>query len=428
MLNALRRIVRRLGPGLVTGASDDDPSGIATYSQAGAQFGYGMLWTLLLTIPLMAAVQEVSARLARITGQGLAANLRRRYPRPLLQGLIVLLVVANTLNLGADLGAMGEAATLLLGGTPLIYTAALTLLSLALELRLPYTSYSKVLKWTTLVLLTYVAAAWFVDIDWTEALRRTLLPSLALRRDSLMTLVAVLGTTISPYLLFWQASEEVEELETTPGKTTLKKAPRQAPGELRRIRFDTVSGMAFSNLVGYFIMLTVAGTLHGPGPPKIETAAQAAEALRPLAGALAPALFSLGILGTGLLAVPILAGSSAYAVSELMQWPEGLQKPPRQAGKFYGVIALGMLIGLALNLFRINPVRALFWSALVNGLVAVPVLALVMRLASDPRIVGQFTLPRGLRILGWLTTLSMAAAAATLLFFLVRGGGAGAAS
>jgi len=413
--------VRRLGPGLVTGASDDDPSGIATYSQAGAQFGNGMLWTLLVTVPLMAAVQEVSARLARITGRGLAANLRRRYPRPILQGLVVLLFVANTLNLGADLGAMGEAAGLILGGMPLVYTAALTLLSLVLEVRLPYTSYSKFLKWTTLVLLTYIAAAWFVDIDWGEALRRTLLPSLSLRLDFLMTLVAVLGTTISPYLLFWQASEEVEEIEATPGKEALTAAPEEARGELRRIRIDTVSGMVFSNIVAYFIMLTVAGTLRGQGPVKIETAAQAAEALRPLAGNLAPLLFSLGILGTGLLAVPILAGSSAYAVSELMGWPEGLQKKPTRAGRFYGVIALGMLIGLALNLFRINPVRALYWSALVNGLVAVPVLVFVMRMAGDRRVVGKFLLPRGLRILGWITTLSMAAAGMALLFFLVRG-------
>jgi len=421
MLRALRTFVRRLGPGLVTGASDDDPSGIATYSQAGAQFGNGMLWTLLVTVPLMAAVQEVSARLARITGRGLAANLRRRYPRPILQGLVVLLFVANTLNLGADLGAMGEAAGLILGGTPLVYTAALTLLSLVLEVRLPYTSYSKFLKWTTLVLLTYIAAAWFVDIDWGEALRRTLLPSLSLRLDFLMTLVAVLGTTISPYLLFWQASEEVEEIEATPGKEALTAAPEEARGELRRIRIDTVSGMVFSNIVAYFIMLTVAGTLRGQGSVKIETAGQAAEALRPLAGNLAPLLFSLGILGTGLLAVPILAGSSAYAVSELMGWPEGLQKKPTRAGRFYGVIALGMLIGLALNLLRINPVRALYWSALVNGLVAVPVLVFVMRMAGDRRVVGKFLLPRGLRILGWITTLSMAAAGMALLFFLVSG-------
>jgi len=227
MLQALRRFVRRLGPGLVTGASDDDPSGIATYSQAGAQFGYGMLWTLLLTVPLMAAVQEVSARLARITGRGLAANLRLRYPLAILRALVVLLFVANTLNLGADLGAMGEAAGLILGGTPLLYTAALTLISLVLEVRVPYTSYSKVLKWSTLVLLTYIAAAWFVQIDWGQAVRRTLLPSLSLGLDSLMTLVAVLGTTISPYLLFWQASEEVEDIETTPGKEALGSPPTE---------------------------------------------------------------------------------------------------------------------------------------------------------------------------------------------------------
>jgi Mn2+/Fe2+ NRAMP family transporter len=261
-----------------------------------------------------------------------------------------------------------------------------------------------------------------------EAIRRTLLPSFSLRLDFLMALVAVLGTTISPYLLFWQASEEVEEIETTPGKEPLEKAPQEATAELRRIRIDTVAGMGFSNLVAYFIMLTVAGTLHGPGQVKIETAAQAAEALRPLAGNFAPLLFSLGIVGTGLLAVPILAGSSAYAVSELMNWPEGLQKKPRQAGKFYGVIACGMLIGLALNLLRINPVRALYWSALVNGLVAVPVLIFIMRLASDRQVVGDFILPKGLRILGWITTLCMAAAGVALLFFLIRGGDGGAAS
>jgi len=420
MLRRCRELLRTLGPGLITGASDDDPSGIATYSQAGARFGHGMLWTLLFSLPLMAAVQEVSARVGRVTGRGIVANLRSFYPRPVLFVLVVLLFAANTVNLAADLAAMAEALRLLVGGPALAYAGVFAALSVALEIWVTYRAYAKYLKWVTVALFAYVVTIFFIHVEWPSVLRHTLIPSLSKGVPSLMTLVAVLGTTISPYLFFWQSSEEVEEMHCSPGESALRKEPRQAPAEFRRIRWDTWAGMTFSNLVAFFIVLAVAETLHRAGRTEIETAAQAAEALRPLAGPHAYLLFSFGIIGTGLLAIPVLAGSSAFAVAELFRWPEGLAKTPWQAKRFYLVIALGFALGWLLNILGIDPVKALFWSAVLNGLVSVPILAALMQVASSREAMGTLPVRGSLRVLGWLTTACMALAAGALLWTSFR--------
>lgn len=409
-----RNVLHALGPGLVTGASDDDPSGIATYAQAGAAFGYGMLWTLLLTYPLMGAIQEVAARIGRVTGRGIAGNLRRQYPPWLTYPVVGLLLVANTINLGADLGAMGAAAKLLLGGEALLYTAFFALLCLTLEVWMPYERYAAVLKWLTLALLVYMAAAFVVGVPWGTALASTLVPSLRLDAAHLAMVVAVLGTTISPYLFFWQASAEVEEIEKEPDDEPLRRAPRQAPAQFWRIKADTYLGMGVSNLIAWCIMLTSAATLHAAGATDIGSAAQAAAALEPVAGPFAKLLFAAGIIGTGLLAVPVLAASAAYALGEALRWPTGLGRKPLEAKGFYAVIATATLIGLAINLTPVNPIEALVWAAVVNGLVAVPVMALMMLMSSSPKVMGRFTLSPRLKLLGWLATAVMALAAVGL--------------
>jgi Mn2+/Fe2+ NRAMP family transporter len=419
----LLRFLKRLGPGLITGASDDDPSGIATYSQAGARFGTSLLWTNLFSLPLMAAVQEICARIGRVTGKGIAANLRDRYPRPLLLGLVAMLFAANTLNLGADLAAMGEAFRLLVGGPAAVYATAFAALSLALEVGLRYRPYARILKWTTLVLFSYVAAAFFIRVDWASALRDTVVPTAALAPGAPLMLVALLGTTISPYLFFWQSSEEAEELKVAQHQAPLRQAPGPARAEFRRIRLDTVAGMALSNLVGFFIMLTVSQTLHRGGHGELETAAQAAEALRPLAGPWAYALFTLGIVGTGLLTVPVLAGSSAYAVSEAFGWPAALEKTPREAKGFYSVVSLGFVLGAGLPFLGLAPIRALVASAVLNGLVAVPILAGLMHLATSSRVMGPFKVRGGLAVLGWTATACMTLAALVLLLTELLGRG-----
>ncbi len=405
-----RSLLKQLGPGLITGASDDDPSGIATYSQVGAQFGYGMLWVMLFSYPLMWAIQEISARLGRVTGRGIAGNLRR-YPLWLMRSIVVLLLIANTLNVGADLAAMGAATTLLIGGSSLLYATLFALVSLLLQSFMAYRKYANFLKWTTLTLLAYVAVVFVVHVPWAQALRATILPSVSLNAKFLTALIAVLGTTISPYLFFWQASQEAEEIKSTDGHSALKRAPEQAQAHFKRIRLDTVIGMALSNLVAFFIILTCAVTLHAHGTTDIETAAQAAQALRPIAGQFTFLLFGAGIIGTGLLAVPVLAGSAAYAVGEALSWRTGLAHQPRQAPRFYAVLAAATLVGLALNFTRIDPIKALFWSAVINGVVAVPVMVVMMLMASNPQVMGEFTVPRGLKIMGWLATAVMGAAA-----------------
>ena len=365
----VRQILQTLGPGVVTGASDDDPSGIATYSQVGAQFGYGMLWTMVLSYPLMAAIQEISARVGRVTGCGISANLRRCYPRWLLHAAITLVLVANIFNLGADIGAMGAAAQLLLPARTWIYILLFGIASLLLQVFVPYTSYVKYLKWLTLSLFAYVATAFFVRLPWPQVLRATFLPGLTWSKAYLTALIAVLGTTISPYLFFWQASQEVEEVKNNRGEKPLKQARRQAPAQLGRIRTDTYVGMALSNIVAFFIILTTAATLHAHGTTDVSTAAQAAQALQPLAGRWAAELFVCGIIGTGMLAIPVLAGSAAYALGEACKWPASLEKKAEQAPGFYLTITVATVAGIVLNFLHIDPIRALFWAAVLKRII-----------------------------------------------------------
>ena len=408
-------LIEVLGPGLITGASDDDPSGIATYSQAGAQFGYMLGWTLLLTYPLMAAIQLISARIGRVTGRGIAGNIRRHYPPWLLYVLVGLVLIANTINLGADLGAMGAAVRLLAGGPALLYAAAFGIATVLLEIFMRYSRYVAVLKWLSLSLLAYVATAFIVKLSWSEVVLGAFIPRLIWSHDYIVTIVAVLGTTISPYLFFWQAESEVEETQETPGAEPLKKAPEQALPEIRRIEIDTYIGMAFSNLVALFIVVTTAATLHAHGMTDIQTSADAAKALKPLAGDFAFALFACGIIGTGLLALPVLAGSAAYALGEALRWPVGLARLWYQARAFYGTIAVATAIGTGMNFLPIDPIKALFWSAVINGVVAVPIMVIMMLVATRRQVMGEFVLSSRLRFMGWLSTAAMALAAIVMI-------------
>ncbi len=401
------KLLLRLGPGLITGAADDDPSGIATYSQVGAKFGYNMLWIMPFSYPLMAVIQEISARIGRVTGAGIAANIRRHYPKPILYGMVLLLLVANIFNLGADIGAMGAAAKLLLPGPAWAYILLLGGLSLLLQIAVPYTKYVPYLKWLTLALFAYIVTAIVVGEPKWEALRATVLPSIRWNSAYFTALTAVFGTTISPYLFFWQASEEAQDVSVNAEDKPLKQAPEQALEQFGRIRFDTYVGMALSNIVAFFIMLTAAVTLHTHGILDIRTADQAAKALEPLAGRFAFLLFAIGIVGTGLLAVPVLAGSAAYAVGETFRWTASLEKKPRDATKFYATIGVATVIGLVLNFIHLNPIKALFWSAVLNGVVAVPVMVLMMILTQNAKAMGKFTLPLYLRIGGWVATAVM---------------------
>jgi len=405
-----KTFLQKLGPGLITGASDDDPSGIATYSQTGAQFGYGMSWVMLFSYPLMIVIQEICARIGRVTGVGIAGNMRRHYPRRLLFGIVSLLCLANVFNLGADLGAMGAAGQLLFGGPLLPYVFGFAALSLALQIYIPYTTYVKYLKWLTLSLFAYVLTAFVAHVDWRLALRSTFLPSVSFNTKYFTTLTAVLGTTISPYLFFWQASEEAEDVRNNRHEHALKRAPWQAEEQFSRIRVDTYAGMALSNGVALFIILTTAATLHAAGIQDVQTSAQAAKALEPLAGRFAFELFAIGIIGTGLLAVPVLAGSAAYGVAETFRWKASLESRPNKAKEFYGVLAVATLIGLTLNFVGLNPIRALFWSAVINGVVSVPLMVVTMRMAANRRVMGEFTLPPYLRLMGWIATAVMLAA------------------
>ena len=398
----------RLGPGLITGAADDDPSGIATYSQVGAVFGYSILWTAFFTYPLMVGIQTVSARIGRVTGQGLAANIRLHYPPWLLYGIVVLLLVANTINIAADIGAMGAALRLLVGGPAHLYAIAFGLISLLLQIIVPFPRYAPILKLLTLALLAYVATVFVVKVPWREVFYQTVMPSLSLKADYLIGVVAVFGTTISPYLFFWQASQEVEDQRAAPGEEPLVKAPEQARMQLHRIQVDTYVGMGFSNLVAFFIMLTAVVTLHLHGITDIQTSADAAQALRPLAGKFAFILFSAGIVGTGLLAVPILAGSAAYAVAESFKWPIGLGLQLLQARGFYTIVIIATVLGVALNFTPIDPIKALFWSAVINGVISVPIMIVMMLMAVRSDIMKEFVITRRLAILGWLATASMA--------------------
>jgi Mn2+/Fe2+ NRAMP family transporter len=405
-----------VGPGLITGVADDDPSGIATYSQAGAQFGLGMLWTMPLAYPMMAAVQSMCARIGRVTGKGLAANIRECFPPGVLWAAVLLLLTANTLNIAADVAAMGEVGELVTGVDRHLMTTFFVFLTLGLQIFVPYHRYVRFLKYLTLSLLAYGAVLLTVRVPWRAVLLQTVWPTFTPNAAAAAVVVGIFGTTISPYLFFWQASEEVEDMrsparEGAQAILPLREAPGAAGAELSRIAWDTWSGMLYSDITAYFIILATAVTLHAAGVTNIETAAQAANALRPLAGNLAFALFAMGILGVGLVGVPVLAGSGAYALAEVMGWPFGLERRLRDARGFYGVIAASVLAGLAIQYTPISPMKALFWSAVINGVVAVPLMAIIILVACRKSVMGRFTARKPIVILGWMTTALMGAAA-----------------
>ncbi len=408
--------LNKLGPGLITGAADDDPSGIATYSQAGAQFGFNMLWTVFFTYPLMVGIQLISARIGRVSGHGLATNIRLHYPPWLLYSIVGLLLITNTINIAADISAMGEALKLIIGGRAQLYAVGFGLLSLLLQVFIPYKRYVRVLKWLTLALLAYVATVFVIHVPWAEALTRTAAPHLSWKPDYITTVVAVFGTTISPYLFFWQASQEVEDMRADPKAQSLIKKPDQAKASLKGIKIDTIVGMGFSNLVAFSIILTTAVTLHLHGITNIQTSAQAATALRPIAGNFAFVLFSAGIIGTGLLAIPVLAGASAYAISGAFKWKNSLEYTPSRAKGFYGIIVISTAIGMMVDFMPINPIQALYWSAVINGVISVPIMVVMMLMVMRPEIMGKFVLSTRLRILGWLATLMMGLAVGAMFW------------
>lgn len=407
-----------LGPGLITGASDDDPSGIATYSQAGAQFGYGLTWTMLFSYPLMSAVQEISARIGRTTGRGIAGNMRVYYPNWLLQAIVILLLIANTINIGADLGAMADALRLIVGGPQLLYVVLFAGISVALEIFLKFSRYVSILKWLTVSLFAYFGTILFVHVPWAEIARGLFIPTLSPDPQFWTTVVAIFGTTISPYLFFWQASQEVEEEKADPRRKPLKKAPRQSTHAIKRIRVDTYVGMAFSNVVALAIMITAGATLHAGGVTDITSSSQAAEALKPVAGQFAFTIFALGIIGTGLLAIPVLAGSAGYALGEARKWPIGLEREPLKAKAFYATIALATFLGACLDFTPVNPIKALYWSAVVNGVVAVPVMVVMMLMTARRDVMGNAVVPVAARLVGWAATGIMTLAAAVMIFQL----------
>jgi Mn2+/Fe2+ NRAMP family transporter len=400
-----------VGPGLITGVADDDPSGIATYSQAGAQFGLNMLWTMPLCHPLMSAVQSMCGRIGRVTGKGLAANIKTAFHPAVVLAVVLLLLIANTLNIAADIAAMGEVAQLVTGINPRIMTLVFVLATLGLQILVPYHRYVNFLKWLTLSLLAYAAVLFVVHVPWGTVALSTLMPRFTVNSASAAMVVAIFGTTISPYLFFWQASEEVEDMARNGGRPLARTAKTLAASELRRIKWDTWSGMFYSNIAAYFIILATAVTLHVAGVTNINTAAQAASALKPVAGRFAFLLFALGILGVGMIGVPVLSGSAAYAMAEIMNWREGLEERARDARGFYGVIAVSVLLALVIQFSPINPMKALVWSAVINGVVAVPLMAVIILLASKTSVMGAFTASRSLIILGWIATLMMGAAA-----------------
>ena len=413
----LRSFIRRLGPGLITGAADDDPSGIGTHSQIGAEFGYGLAWTFVLSFPLMVVIQEVAADIGRVTGVGIARNLKEHYRRALWP-MVSLLLVANVVNLGADLSAMGAAMALLIGGNGGLYTLLFGILCIGLEVGLSYPRYASALKWTTLTLFTYVGVVLVAHVPWPHALRSLVVPELQWNAAYATALVAILGTTISPYLFFWQAGQEIEEQRRHHIKP-LCITPRRAGPELKRIRIDTLTGMAFSTIVSLAIVFATAATLHANGIRDIETSQQAAEALRPIAGQFAFAMFAVGIIGTGLLAVPVLAGSAAYAVTEMAGFPGSLDAKPLSARLFYGTIAVTTLAGASLNGVGIDPARALYWAAVVNGILAAPLMAVMMLIVRNPRAMGPLSVSNRMMMLGWAATAVMFGASALFLAFAI---------
>jgi NRAMP (natural resistance-associated macrophage protein)-like metal ion transporter len=398
MLKRIPSFLRHVGPGVVTGAADDDPSGIATFTQAGAQFGTGLVWTVFLSLPFMIAIQLVSARIGRVTGKGLAANLREHTPRSFLMAMVALLVIANTINIAADIAAMGEALQLVVGGGEHFHSVVFGLLTVLLQVFVPYRRLAPILKWLTLFLFSYVLAVLLVHVDWSAVLYDMVIPKLQWTSGYWMMIVALLGTTISPYLFFWQASQEVEELRQRGGAIGSEAEIRH---DLFRVKVDTVVGMLFSNGIAFFVMVLGAAVLYTAGIHDVTSAAQAAQALRPLAGDFAFSLFAGGIIATGMLAVPVLASSAAYAVAEAFGWPEGLERRWYEAKRFYAIITLATVVGTGLDFTAIDPMKALYWSAVINGVVAVPIMVGLMLLASKREVMGSFTSSQRIRWFGW---------------------------
>jgi Mn2+/Fe2+ NRAMP family transporter len=409
-----RRAALRLGPGLITGACNDDPSSVGTYSQVGAQFGFGLAWTLLFSFPLLVAIQEISARIARVTGCGIAGNLRRHTPGWLAAVLVMLLSVANLFNLATDLGAMSAVLRLLFAAPTLLYVALLGIAAVLFEMLTHYARYVQLLRWLCLSLLSYVACAFVIDVPWGQVVRALVWPPLSASPQYVLAVLAALGTTLSPYLLFWQAQQEVEDGRHHGGAPALLDSVEQAPREFARIRLDTVIGMGLSGVVALFIVISTASTLHAQGVHTIQTAAEAAEALRAVGGRFTFILFALGIIVAGLLTLPALSTSTAFAVGELMSWRVGRRYTPGHARGFYATIALATALAVALNFTAINPMRALYWSAVLNGVIAVPLLAAVMYLGTRASVMGSLQLPVGLRTLGWAATAIMSSSVAAL--------------
>ena len=413
------RRMRVLGPGLITGASDDDPSGIATYSQAGAQFGFAISWTMLFSYPLMVAIQQISARIGRTTGKGIAGNLRQHYPNWLLQGIVALLLVANTINIGADLGAMADALRLLMGGPSLIYVIAFGALCAILQVFMAYARYVAVLKWLTLALFAYFGTVMVVDIPWTEAARGFLIPTFLPDAAFWTTVVAVLGTTISPYMFFWITSQEVQEEAEHEG-SDLDDDPVTAPGAERNRRIDVITGMGYANVVFYFIVLANAATLGARGV-KIRTAAQAAQALSPIVGRFDTILFAVGLIGAGLIAIPVLAGSAAYPLAELFGWREGLESPLRRAPGFYAALSAAIVVGVVFNFLGVDPVKALVYAAVLQGFLAPILLVLLTLVARDASVMGPHRSGRFDSTFGFLAAGVMGAAAIALVVVTLAG-------
>jgi NRAMP (natural resistance-associated macrophage protein)-like metal ion transporter len=404
------KVLKRLGPGLITGASDDDPSGIGTYTQAGAALGYATLWTAIVTLPLMIVVQHICAKIGMCSGRGLAGVLKRYYSKKLLYPVVLGLVIANTINAGTDIAAIAAAINIFIPIPISAMVVPIAFSIVALQIWGSYNLIVKVFKWLTLSLFAYVIAAFLAKPDWFAVARATFVPEISFTSEYATTLVAILGTTISPYLFFWEASEEVEE-EKSEGRTTLAARKGATDAEIRNEKIDTIVGMVFCNVVFYFVILAAGATLHVSGKTDIQSASEAAQALRPLAGSLATVLFAVGLIGAGLLAVPVLTGSAAFAVAETFGWQSGLDEKPRHAKKFYGVIAASTLVGVAIDFLGINPISALFWTAVINGVVAPPLLVVVMLVSSNKRVMGKRTNGRFTAIVGWLAAAIMFAAA-----------------
>jgi NRAMP (natural resistance-associated macrophage protein)-like metal ion transporter len=408
--NPIKRLLDRLGPGLITGASDDDPSGIGTYSQAGAALGYATLWTAVVTLPLMIVIQHICAKIGMVSGEGLAGVLKRNYSKKLLYPAVIGLVIANTINVGADISAIAAAINMFVPIPISTMVIPIAIMIVILQVWGSYRMMVKVFKWLTLSLFAYVIAAFMAKPDWHEVIRSTFVPQIQFTSEYITTIVAILGTTISPYLFFWEASEEVED-EKAEGRTTLAEREGATDAEMKKEKIDTIVGMIFCNVVFYFVIVSAGATLHANGQTTIQSATEAAQALRPLAGDLATVLFGIGLIGAGFLAIPVLTGSAAYAVAETFDWPSGLDEMPRHAMKFYGIIAVSTFVGISIDFIGINPISALYWTAVINGVVAPPLLVLVMLVSNNKSIMGDRTNGRFTNIVGWFATVIMFAAA-----------------